>query len=143
MAEMTTGPDMGDAGLNAGGLMRVAGAAVSLGLLVGMGVWGYKLVVRDANGIPVVRAMAGPMRETPANPGGTLPLNTGLAVNEVAAEGGASEPEDVLILAPQSAGLTEEDLMTQPTAEADEVRPGEVVVAAPAPIEEKIGRAHV
>jgi len=136
MAEMTNEPEMGGVGVNAGGVMRVAGAAVSLGLLVGMGVWGYKLVMRDANGIPVVRAMVGPMRETPANPGGTLPLNTGLAVNEVAAEGGASGPEDVLVLAPQSAGLTEEDLMTQPTAEADELRPGEIAVAAPVPEDE-------
>ncbi len=120
MAEMTNDPGMGGVGFEAGAIMRAAGAVVSLGLLVGMGVWSYKLVVRDATGVPVVRAMEGPMRDTPSNPGGELALNTGLAVNEVAAEGGASDPEDVLLLAPQSSGLTEEDLLTQPTAEAEE-----------------------
>ena len=56
-------------------------------------------------------------------------MNTGLAVNEVAADGGASEPGDVLVLAPQTTGLAEEDLLTQPTAEADELRPGEIEAA--------------
>lgn len=128
MAEMTNGPEMDGVAFDGGALMRVAGAAVSLGLLVGMGVWGYKLVVRDATGIPIVRAMDGPMREAPSNPGGTLPLNTGLAVNDVAAGGGVSAPEDMVLLAPQASGLIEEDLLTQPTAEADEVRPGEILV---------------
>ena len=131
MAEISSGPQGSVAYVNAGGVMRFGAAAVSLGLLAGMAVWGYKLVVRDANGIPVVQAMAGPMREAPSNPGGELALNTGLTVNEVAADGGASGPGDVLVLAPQSAGLTEEDLLVQPTAEADEVRPAAIDVAAP------------
>ena len=128
MAYMTDQPEeTGGTGFDPAIVMRAGAAAVSLGLLVGMGVWGYKLAVRDANGIPVVQAMEGPMRETPADPGGEVAVNTGLAVNDVAAEGGAAEPEDVVLLAPQTAGLTEEDLLVQPTAEAGEVTAADVV----------------
>ena len=101
-------------------MVQFAGAAVSLALIVGVGVWGYKLLVRDVTGIPVVRAMEGPMREAPSNPGGDLGLHTGLSVNEVAAVGEAAPPEDRLVLAPPVMGLSEEDLMVMPTAEAGE-----------------------
>ena len=37
-------------------LTNTAGALVSLALIAGIGVWGYKLFVRDVSGIPVVRA---------------------------------------------------------------------------------------
>ena len=71
-------------------LTNFAGAALSLALIIGVGVWGYKLVVRDVSGIPVVRAMEGDMRVLPDNPGGAVALHTGLAVNEVAASGEAA-----------------------------------------------------
>ncbi|SDE17668.1 SPOR domain-containing protein [Limimaricola pyoseonensis] len=106
-------------------LLRHAGALTSLALVVGLGVWGYKLWMRDVTGIPVVRAMQGPMREAPKNPGGEIALHTGLAVNDIAAMGEAAGPEERLVLAPRAPGLTEEDLMVQPTAEADERRAGE------------------
>ncbi len=122
MADMTD--NSGYSAGNPSGAIAFAGAVVSLGLLVGMGVWGYKLVMRDVQGIPVVRAAEGPMREAPLNPGGDVALNTGLAVNEVAALGGASETGDRLELAPAAPGLTEEDLLVQPTAEAGEVQAG-------------------
>ena len=40
-------------------LTNFAGAAVSLALIAGVSVWGYKLVMRDVSGIPVVRAAEG------------------------------------------------------------------------------------
>ncbi len=92
------------------GLVRLAGAAASLALMVGVGVWGYKLLVRDVTGIPVVRAMEGPMRVAPENPGGEVADYTGLAVNAIAAMGEAAPPEDVLTLAPAAEGLAPEDL---------------------------------
>ncbi|MGR3591729.1 MAG: SPOR domain-containing protein [Limimaricola soesokkakensis] len=104
---------------------RYAGAILSLTLVLGLAIWGYKLWMRDVTGIPVVRAMQGPMREAPKNPGGEIALHTGLAVNDIAAMGEAAGPEERLVLAPQGPGLTEEDLMVQPTAEAGELRPGE------------------
>lgn len=92
------------------GLARLAGAVASLALMVGVGVWGYKLLVRDVTGIPVVRAMEGPMRVAPENPGGEVADYTGLAVNAIAAMGEAAPPEDVLTLAPAADGLAPEDL---------------------------------
>jgi hypothetical protein len=105
----------------AGTFVNVAGAAVSLALIAGVGVWGYKLVVRDVSGIPVVRAMEGTMRVAPEAPGGDVALHAGLSVNQVAAQGEAADPGDVLLLAPATAQLSEEDLIAQPLAEAGEV----------------------
>lgn len=112
-----------------GTFFNVAGAAVSLGLMAGIGVWGYQLIMRDVTGIPVVRAMEGAMRVAPDNPGGEVAAHTGLAVNAVAAEGEAAPPEDRLVLAPVTTDLTEEDLSVQRTAEADEVTPTDPVTA--------------
>ena len=99
-------------------LVNFAGAALSLALILGVGFWGYKLIVRDVSGIPVVRAMEGDMRVLPDNPGGGVAAHTGLSVNEVAAIGEAGGPEDRLVLAPQTAGLAQEDLVAQPVADA-------------------------
>ena len=102
-------------------VMNYAGAALSLALIIGVGVWGYKLVVRDVSGIPVVRAMEGDMRVLPDNPGGAVALHTGLAVNEVAASGEAGGPEDILLLAPSESGLAQEDLEVQLAPEVFEL----------------------
>lgn len=89
---------------------NLAGAVASVALMIGVGVWGYNLMVRDVSGIPVVRAMEGEMRVRPDDPGGDLAQHQGLAVNQVAADGGAAAPADRLVLAPQPVELTEEDL---------------------------------
>lgn len=86
-------------------LTYALGSLISVGLIVGMGVWGYKLLVRDVSGVPVVRAAEGPMRVLPENPGGRQALNQGLAVNDVAAIGTAAEPAETLILAPEPLDL--------------------------------------
>lgn len=93
-----------------------AGAALSLSLLIGTGVWGYGIIMRDVSGIPVVRAMEGPMRIAPENPGGTTADHLGLAVNAVPAEGSAAPTPDQLILAPKPVELVEED---RPRSELD------------------------
>lgn len=102
-------------------LVNFAGAALSLTLILGVGFWGYKLIMRDVTGIPVVRAMEGDMRVLPDNPGGAVALHTGLAVNEVAALGEAGGLEDRLVLAPRTAGLAQEDLEAQPKSDATPV----------------------
>ena len=99
-------------------LVNFAGAALSLALILGVGFWGYKLIVRDVSGIPVVRAMEGDMRVLPDNPGGAVANHTGLSVNEVAAIGEAGGPEDRLVLAPRTGDLAQEDLEAQPTSKA-------------------------
>lgn len=91
-------------------LARMAGATASLALMIGVGVWGYRLMVRDVTGVPVVRAMDGPLRIAPEEPGGQVAAYTGLAVNAIAAAGSAAPPEDVLTLAPAAERLAPEDL---------------------------------
>ena len=81
-------------------LTNLIGAALSLALVAGIGVWGYKLIIRDVSGVPVVRAIEGPMRVQPEDPGGQSADHQGLAVNAVAAEGVAAAPADRLVLAP-------------------------------------------
>ncbi len=111
--------------------VNYAGAALSLAMILGVGFWGYKLIMRDVSGIPVVRAMEGEMRVLPDNPGGNVAPHTGLSVNEVAALGEAGGPEDRLVLAPATAGLAQEDLEAQPTAEVAEVIPASVTTDLP------------
>jgi hypothetical protein len=139
MAVMTDEPVGARAAERAGAVVRLTGAAVSIALCVGVAVWGYRLFVRDVTGIPVVQAMQGPMRESPANPGGQIALHTGLAVNAVAALGEAAPPEDTLMLAPATADLAPEDMEVQSLAEAGEVLAGDP--EAPAPVAPATGTA--
>jgi len=96
---------------------RIMGALASLALVAGVGIWGYKLMVRDVSGVPVVRALEGPMRIQPDDPGGAQADNQGLAVNAVAALGSAAPIADRVMLAPGPVELTEED--TSATQAAD------------------------
>ena len=89
--------------------VNLAGAVTSLALVLGLGFWGYKLAVRDVNGVPVIQAMDGPMRISPDDPGGEIADNQGLAVNTVAAVGIAAPPPEKLLLAPRPVELAPED----------------------------------
>ena len=91
-------------------IINLAGAATSVALILGVAVWGYKLAMRDINGIPVIHAMAGPMRVAPEDPGGQIAANLGLEVNRVAAEAMGEKATDKLVLAPRPVGLTDADL---------------------------------
>ena len=125
MADFTSSPMAGGFGADSGesysvaatanGLKKItnlAGAAISLALVIGIGVWGYKLLVRDVSGIPVVRAVTGDMRVRPSDPGGELAEHQGLSVNEIAANGTAGLPADELRLAPRPVDLTDDDQAT-------------------------------
>ncbi len=122
MADVEFSHDMGAYGRDAGAyaqqpvgqnslttMTNVAGALVSLALIAGVGVWGYKLMVRDVSGIPIVRAAEGEMRVRPEDPGGLLAEHQGLAVNEIAANGQAAGPVDQVTLAPPTVLLEAED----------------------------------
>lgn len=98
-------------------LVNRAGAIVSIALVVGACVWGYQILARDVSGVPVVRALEGPMREQPDNPGGRQAEHQGLAVNQVAADGSAAKPVDRLIVAPPPITLNAGDaVVTQVSA---------------------------
>ncbi|TXH98474.1 MAG: SPOR domain-containing protein [Pseudorhodobacter sp.] len=121
------------AGPRFGRMTHIGGAAVSLALLLGAGVWGYQLAVRDVTGIPVIRAAGGPMRMAPANPGGSETSHQGLSVNAVAAAGTALPLPETLVLAPKPMELAEEDLAGMEPLEP--VGNAEVVTKAPAALE--------
>lgn len=92
-----------------GRAVNLAGAACTLALVAGVGLWGYRLAVRDAHGVPVIRAMQGPMRVAPEDPGGRLAAHTGLSVNRIAAEGTAGTVPDTVMLADPPVELAPED----------------------------------
>lgn len=114
MAEVDFGeyrdPDVSEGRVQAQSVLNALGAAISLALVLGIGIWGYKLMVRDVSGVPVVRALEGPMRVAPQNPGGAQAAYQGLAVNTVAAEGQTASLPETVVLAPSPLSLAEEDL---------------------------------
>ena len=114
-----------------GTLANWIGAGLSLALVVGVTVWGYKLLMRDVNGIPVVRATEGPMRMQPETPGGSTADHLGLAVNVVAATGTAAPPPDRLVLAPRPVDLMDEDV-----AAAELMAVAQILPMPPPPVAE-------
>jgi hypothetical protein len=126
----------------AGRWVQLAGATCSVCLVLGMVVWGYKLAVRDVTGIPVVRALEGPLRIAPDNPGGNVAMHQGLSVNAVAAIGTAAPLPESVTLAPAEMALSTEDaagLAVLASAPArlpavDQPSQASVSIAAPAAI---------
>lgn len=86
------------------------GALVSIALVVGMGLWAWQLTVRDVSGVPVIRAIEGPMRSLPDNPGGSQAPHQGLAVNRIAEGSEATPVPDRIVLAPPPVDLDELDV---------------------------------
>lgn len=101
------GPRLGG---RVGRVLNYVGAVVSVGLVVGLGVWGVRLVSRDVSGVPVIRAMVGESRVAPEDPGGELADHVGLAVNAVPAGRSGAAQGDRVAIAPAGAGLSEDDL---------------------------------
>lgn len=91
-----------------GRLLNYLGAVVSVGVILFIVVWGYKLVMRDVSGVPVIRAIEGEARIAPDDPGGEASRYTGLGVNAVAGGGSAQAPDQVAI-APAPTGLEADD----------------------------------
>ncbi len=114
-------------------LVNIAGAVCSVGLLVGVGIWGYNLAVRDVAGVPVIKAAAGPMRVAPANPGGEIADHQGMAVNAVPELRPADSMPDEIVLAPAPVTLSVEDTPGLSTIADEEmaVAPPSLPVALP------------
>ena len=137
-------PQLPPSGLDKSKLIGMVGAVASLALVVGVGVWSYKLVARDVSGVPVVRAAQGPMRVQPQDPGGQPADHQGLAVNAVAAQGTAAPTADRLVLAPRPVALTVEDQPAQeiqPTPAALTVEDAQHTALSPDPAEPVTGDA--
>ena len=84
------------------------GAVLSLALMVGAGTWVWQMMQRDVSGVPVVRALEGPLRVSPENPGGLQTAHQGLAINQLAASQDTTGLRDI-VLAPVAAELSDED----------------------------------
>ncbi len=109
------------------GVRRLAGAAVFLALVAGMGLWSYRLGTRDAAAVPIIRAMEGPARVEPADPGGVQAAHQGLEVNAVLAGEPAPVPETPVPARPAPPLLTAEDAPQ-----------GELLLATPAILAERV-----
>jgi len=118
------------AAMRVGRLVNFAGAVMSVALVAGVGIWSYRLMVRDVTGVPVIRALAGPIRVSPEDPGGRQAAYQGLAVNTVAAQGGAAGAAQTIALAPGAQPLTDEDRATAALA----ARSQQAAIAPPAAI---------
>lgn len=89
-------------------MRRIGGALLFLGVIGAMGLWSYRLGTRDANEVPVIKAMAGPARVAPEEPGGLTAAHQGLEVNSVLA---GREPQSATgaTATPQPDALADED----------------------------------
>ncbi|WP_224814292.1 SPOR domain-containing protein [Hasllibacter sp. MH4015] len=122
-------------------LVNWAGALVSMGLVIGMGVWAWQLMMRDVADVPVIRALEGPMRIAPENPGGSVAENQGLAVNRLAEGEEAAPVPDQLTVAPGPIELIEvpqiaADVQEQEFDNASAATPQPEVNAVNEPVEE-------
>ena len=108
------------------GARRIAGALVFICLVGAMGVWAWRLGTRDAAEVPVIKAMAGPTRVEPEEPGGITTAHQGLEVNAVLA---GQPPPRITPTAAQPAP----EVLT-----AEDAPQGELVLAAPAMLAERL-----
>lgn len=111
-----------------------AGALLSVLLIAGLATWGWKLWVRDVTGVPVVRALEGPMRVAPEEPGGLASNYQGLTVNRIAEEQAETAPADQVVLAPAPTLLNEEEdlaMSALPSIDNEPLVATDEVLAAP------------
>ncbi|PZQ49476.1 MAG: SPOR domain-containing protein [Rhodovulum sulfidophilum] len=120
-------------------MRRIGGAVLFLGVIAAMGLWSYRLGTRDANEVPVIKAMAGPARLAPEDPGGLTAAHQGLEVNSVLAGQAPAAPGGGAVAAPAAPALSDEDaaegdlvIAGQPIPAAQDAAPG---IAGPAPAE--------
>ena len=106
------------------------GAATAVGLLVGLGAWTWDLAQRDLREVPVVRALEGPSRVAPDDPGGDVAEHQGLAVNAIQADREDDPEPERVVLAPSAQGLAEDDRAPARDAAAEMAPEREPEVAA-------------
>lgn len=109
------------------------GMAISVALVLGTGVWGWRLMQREVVGVPVIRAAEGPMRIAPEEPGGDTAEHQGLSVSRIAAGAGEIPRASELHLAPRSVELEAEDMPEPP------VPPAPVIAATDLAVAEALG----
>jgi hypothetical protein len=108
------------------GVKKLAGAAMFVGLVAALGLWSYRLGTRDAAEVPIIRAMEGPARLQPEDPGGLQAAHQGLEVNAVLSGQPAPQPREAAPAEP-----------TPPVLTAEDGPQGELIVAAPLALPEE------
>lgn len=113
------------------GVTHAFGAVLSVALIVGALGWAWQMMKRDVAGVPVVRALEGPLRVAPETPGGRQAAHQGLSVNEIAAAHEDGMPDEI-VLAPAPFELPSEDLI--PIQPPQELRPAVMLAEQAEPI---------
>lgn len=108
-------------------IMGWLGAVSSAALLAGLAMWVHDLATIDAQSVPVVRALDGPARVAPEDPGGFEAAHQGLSINSVPAETPSAPVGERIVIAPAPVGPAPEDIEPQvadtaPTDPADILR---------------------
>ncbi|MBC6443689.1 MAG: SPOR domain-containing protein [Rhodobacteraceae bacterium] len=84
-------------------------SGVSVTVIAGFIYWAINLGTRDPHEVPIIRAMEGPGRTQPADPGGQTARHQGLAVNQVQSDGSVAAPAAEVVLAPPPDRLDDGD----------------------------------
>lgn len=109
MANATFNSQANTEGVNPTTYINMVGGMISLVVLISVAALGAQILMRDSTGVPVVRALDGPLRIAPLNPGGVSASHQGLTVNEVASSQFPTVKIAPFQLAPRPISLKEED----------------------------------
>src|SRR5690606_21757197 len=89
-------------------LSTAIGACMAVALLLAMGTWFYRLGVRDAENVPIIRAAAEPAKIRPEDPGGTVAPHQDISSYRVAESSGAQAT--AVVIAPPPPEPRREDV---------------------------------
>ena len=105
-----------------GAVSTAIGALVAMALLLTLGIWFYRLGVRDAQNVPIIRAAVEPAKTRPEDPGGMVAPHQDVTSYGVADSQGVQA--SVAVIAPPPPEPKEEDLaMGQLAAEEAPLAP--------------------
>lgn len=113
-----------------GAVSTIVGALVALALLMALGIWFYRLGVRDAQNVPIIRAATEPAKTRPEDPGGVVAPHQDMESYEaaggepigqaaaavIATQPPAPKPEDV----PMALLEATQDAAAAPAADAEQ-----------------------
>lgn len=126
-----------------GVVSTLIGAMLAFALLLGLGVWFYRLGVRDAQNVPVIRASAEPTKERPDNPGGIVTPHQSITSYETV-EGPTDRPATAALVQAEPptpkpadlpmAQLPPVEVQPKPAARAPEPAPVSTPEAQPAEV---------
>src|SRR5690606_1652180 len=113
-------------------ISTVIGACVALALLMAMGTWFYRLGVRDAENVPIIRAAAEPAKIRPEDPGGAVAPHQDITSYRVAESSPAQATAAVVAPAPPEPRREDVPMGTLPAARPQAAVPAESSAPAPA-----------